>query len=137
MSSTNQIEPLYVLDTHALFWYLTGDVRLSPRVKLLFEAAERGETRMVVSAISIAELYYAHQKRKMATDFAKIYTDLELKPYLRIVPFNAEDVLDFKHDSAVPEMHDRIIVGLTRRLGAPLITLDPQIVAANLVKIVW
>jgi hypothetical protein len=46
-------------------------------------------------------------------------------------------VLNFDAESAVPEMHDRIITWLARRLGAPLLTHDPQITASNLVQIVW
>lgn len=46
-------------------------------------------------------------------------------------------VLDFDRDHQVPEMHDRIIVGLSRRLGAPLIASDPKIVLAGLTSIVW
>jgi hypothetical protein len=45
--------------------------------------------------------------------------------------------VDLKKDAAVPEMRDRMITGLARRLGVPLITSDPQIVAAHLVQIVW
>lgn len=50
---------------------------------------------------------------------------------------SAKDVLDFERDAAVREMHDRIIVGLARRLNAPLLTADSQIAAANLTSIVW
>jgi hypothetical protein len=34
-------------------------------------------------------------------------------------------------------MHDRIVTGLARRIGAPLLTSDPLILAAKLVDIVW
>ena len=49
----------------------------------------------------------------------------------------ADDVLDFQQTAAVPEMHDRIIAGVARRLRAPLIASDPLIIAANIVTIVW
>jgi hypothetical protein len=47
------------------------------------------------------------------------------------------DVLSFDQDAAVPEMHDRMIVGLARRLGARCISRDPLIVNSGLVSVVW
>ena len=43
------------------------------------------------------------------------------------------DVLDLDLDSAVPEMHDRLIVGSARRIGAKLLTVDKQIISSRLV----
>jgi len=51
--------------------------------------------------------------------------------------FASGDVLDFDHDAAVPEMHDRIIVGLARRLGASCISRDPLVVSSGLAPVVW
>lgn len=47
-----------------------------------------------------------------------------------------DNILDFDHDAAVLEMHDRIIAGLARRSNAPLITSDSQITASALVTVV-
>ena len=45
--------------------------------------------------------------------------------------------MSFKQDQNVPEMHDRIIAGLARRLGVPLIASDPKIVEAGVATLVW
>ena len=50
---------------------------------------------------------------------------------------DAEDILDFERDTSVSEMHDRIIVGVARRLGVPLLTADRNITASGLIEIVW
>jgi PIN domain nuclease of toxin-antitoxin system len=126
-----------VVDTNALIWYLTSDRKLGTQARQVFEAAERGETRLVLSAIAIAELYYANKKNGWFPDFQHMYQQLRSKPQFRLIPFTADQVADFDADSAVPEMHDRIIAGLARRLGAPLITADPLIASANVVQIVW
>lgn len=136
-SIPTDLEPLYVVDTHALIWYLLNDKKLSVRAKSLFEAAEQHHLMLIVSAIVLAELYYANGKFQWFPDFRVLYNDLISKPYLRFVPFDGQQVLDFDHDYLVPEMHDRIITGLARRLNAPLITSDPLITRANLVTIEW
>jgi PIN domain nuclease of toxin-antitoxin system len=120
-----------------LLWYLTKDKKLSPRASAVFTAAEKGETQIVISAIVIAELFYANEKWRLFNDFAATLRDVLSRPYFQFVHFTAHDVFDFATDRAVREMHDRIIAGLARRLGVPMITADPNIVAANLVEIVW
>jgi predicted nucleic acid-binding protein len=137
MTSSKMIDPVYVVDTHALIWYLTNDMKLGQQATLIFEAAERGETRLYISAIVAAEMYYADKKWHFFDNFAQVYNEMKTKPYFRFVSFLADEVLDFDKDIAVLEMHDRIIAGLARRLGAPLLTSDPEIKAANLVPIVW
>lgn len=136
-SSGMKIEPIYVVDTHALIWYLTNDRKLGKQATTVFAGAERGETRLVVSVVVVAEMYYANKKHKWFADFNATYQMLRTKPYFRFVHFKSDHVLDFDKDVSVPEMHDRIIAGLARRLGVPLVASDPQITAANIVKVVW
>jgi predicted SprT family Zn-dependent metalloprotease len=38
------LEPIYVVDTHALVWYLLGSQKLSVRAKTIFQAAEQNQT---------------------------------------------------------------------------------------------
>jgi hypothetical protein len=53
------------------------------------------------------------------------------------VAFHENVVLDFDRDQAIPEMHDRIIVGLARTLRAPLITSDVVIRQSGIVQVEW
>ncbi len=129
--------PAYVLDTHALVWYLTADHKLSPRASVIFEAAEQGHTQLIISAIVIAELFFANAKWNLFADFNALFADLRTRPYFQFVDFTPADVLDFARDQAVPEMYDRIITGLARRLGMPWLTRDPQITAAGHVEVIW
>jgi predicted nucleic acid-binding protein len=132
-----QIEALYVVDTNALIRYLMHDKKLGKQAGEIFGAAERGETRLILSAISLAELYYANRKHRWFHDFAEVYQKLKVSPFFRFVPFKPDQILDFDRDASVPEMHDRIIAGLPRRVGAPLIASDPLIVQPNIVQTVW
>ncbi len=137
MSSSETIKPLYVTDTHSLYWYLTTDKKLSKTASAIFDAAEDEQTQIVISAIVIAELYWLNKKWKSFEDFSAIYQELQERPEFLFKPLLPEEILDFDAHSAVSEMHDRIIAGLARRLDVPLITIDPQITAAGLVEIIW
>jgi len=136
-SPTTTLEPFYVVDTHALIWYLLNDKKLSKQAKAIFQAADQNQTLLIISAIVIAELYDANVKNNWFADFAKLYNDITSKPFLRFTPVDHTHVLDFMQDTAIPEMHDRIIAGVARRLSAPLISSDPLITVAGIVKIVW
>jgi PIN domain nuclease of toxin-antitoxin system len=132
-----RIEPLYVVDTHALIWYLQGSHRLGPQAHAVFQAAELGQTRILVSAIVLAEMYYVNQKHGIFSDFPTTYRDIVRQPYFRLVPFVSDDVLDFSRDDDVPEMHDRMIAGLARRLNAPIITVDSAIAQSSGIVTIW
>ena len=127
----------FVVDTHALFWYLTDDSRLGNDASAVFDQAEQGLAFIHIPSIVIAELYFLVRKHRAAMDFGPQILQLESAPQFILTPFDAEDVLDFDRDSAVKEMHDRIIVGVARRLDAPLLTKDKNIIQSNLVNVVW
>ena len=137
-TTTTSLEPLYCVDTHALIWYLLNDKKLSVRAKAVFEAAENNQTLLVMSAIVLAELYYANVKNKWFADYGKLHADLISRPYMRFVPVDHLHIAEFAQDEIIPEMHDRIIAGVARRLRAPLITFDPLIISSAIVTtIVW
>jgi hypothetical protein len=55
----------------------------------------------------------------------------------RFVDFKATDVLQFDALLAIPEMHDRIVVGVARALGLPLLTRDQSILHSGVVQTIW
>ncbi len=136
-SSAARIEPLYVVDTHALIWYLTGDIKLSARALSILRAAEHGNTQLILPAIVLAEMYYANAKNKWFESYRAVYTALLETAYFTTVPLDAYQILEFERDAVIPEMHDRIIAGVARRLSAPLITADPLIIASGVVVTDW
>lgn len=135
MSLPVTIDNIHVVDTNALYWYLTRNRKLSKAAKAIFEAAQQRETVLVVSVIVLAELYWINKKLN-GLDFAATYADLKARPYFQIVDYQTEDVLDLDKNPDL-EMHDRMIVGLARKLTAPLITSDGLITASGLVTVLW
>ncbi len=127
----------YVADTHALFWYLIASPRLGAKALSAFKEAERGEALIYLPAIVFAELYYLNEKLRLPLDFASGMNLLRQGGQFIFVSFEAEDALEFDNDSAVPEMHDRMIVGVARRLNATCISLDLSITQSGLVNTIW
>ncbi len=47
----------FVTDTHALFWYLTGDSKPGKNASKIFKKAAKGKACIVIPAIVLAGLY--------------------------------------------------------------------------------
>ena len=127
----------YIVDTHALIWYFSDSPRLGDRARSVFTRGDSGETILYIPSIALAELYYANVKNGSPIDFDEMYRTLNESDQFLFVDFVESDVLEFGADSKVTEMHDRMIVGVARRLKAPLITIDKNITQSGLVEIVW
>jgi hypothetical protein len=82
-------------------------------------------------------MFYADKKWKLFDNFEEIYAGLKKQPHFRFLALEPDHVLDFTEDAAVPEMPDRIIAGLARRLGVPLLTNDPLITTAGGARTEW
>jgi PIN domain nuclease of toxin-antitoxin system len=128
---------LYVADTHALFWYLTASPRLGAGAKRAFDEGTAGAATILIPSIALAELYFVNLKMGKPLDFAEVYEAFASAEQFEFVPFVSVDTLDSDADESVPEMHDRMIVGVTRRTGAVCMTRDTQIVPSQLVKTIW
>lgn len=126
-----------VADTHALFWYLTADRKLGAGALAAFQAAESGHGVIYVPSLVVAELYYLLARLNRLAEFAGLYHPLAAAPHIRFVAFRGEDVEQFDSLNGIPEMHDRIIAGVARRLGVPCLTRDPLVINSGLVATVW
>ena len=127
----------YVTDTYSLLWYSINSSFLGKKASAVFDEAELNSALIYIPSIVFAELYFLNTKQKHSIDFAVEFQKIKQSSQFILTAFEPEDVLDFDKDSAVKEMHDRIIVGAARRLNAPLLTKDQNITASGLVKIVW
>jgi PIN domain nuclease of toxin-antitoxin system len=62
-----------VADTHTALWHLYDDSRLSSRAREYIDQAARIRRKIVVSTISLAEIVYLIEKRRLP---ASAYDDL-------------------------------------------------------------
>ena len=55
----------YVVDTHALAWFVSEDKRLSPRATQILSQAEAGEVQVLIPTLVLAELTHIAQKKRV------------------------------------------------------------------------
>lgn len=127
----------YVTDTHALFWYLTQDKRLGRKANEAFQKAVKGEAIIWIPTIVMAELFWILEKQDRTNVFFELFEKLEIAQQFEFVDFTITDVLLFDELSNIPEMHDRIIASVAKKLDVPCLTKDEEIRQGNLVKTIW
>ena len=126
-----------VSDTHLLFWQLTATPRLGAKAKTAFDTVAAGDATIIVPVIVLADLYFLNEKAGQPVYFNATWRRLELSPQFVLAPMAPKDVLDFAVDVAVPEMHDRIVAGLARRLGVACLTRDEALIGSARIDTVW
>ena len=131
---------MIVLDTQTLVWWTTKPEFLSKRALRKIEA-EAKKGKLLISSISILEIYLLVKKKKIgfSVDIDTWLATIEKSSDFEFVPVDnriaAKSVTlpePFHNDPA-----DRIIVATARESGATLITSDARIRKYPHVQSVW
>ena len=129
-----------VADTHAALWFLFGDPRLTITAKSFFESAARGRRKIALAPISLAEVVYLVEKRRLpASAFDDLVAALRNPNHvLKEAPFTLDVVGAMRQvpRDAAPDMPDRIVAATAVYLGVPVISRDGQI-RASFVQTIW
>ena len=126
-----QDSPLrFVVDTHALWWYLKYPERLPAAAGAIFRLAETGHATIIVPAIAIAELYF------LSVRVNEPFSPTDLLEDLDSASGRAQlEKLDAFPE--IPEMHDRLIAAESMVFDAPVVTRDETLSRSSQVETVW
>ena len=127
----------YMADTHSLLWAFHKPRKLGEGARLAFEAIANGESTLLIPVIVLAELIFTVENKPVQADLDKILSAIQNSPNIEYVDFDYESALQLRDLTAIPEMHDRIIVAAAIEYEATLITFDETISKSGLVKVVW
>lgn len=121
----------WVVDTHALIWYLEDSDRLGQTARNAFDACDRGEAVIYVPTICLVELVYLCEKGRVPTDLLA-HLENELRTGGSGLQFSdlsrevASAVAQIPRNE-VPDLPDRVIAATALHLGLPLISRDRKI----------
>jgi PIN domain nuclease of toxin-antitoxin system len=129
-----------IADTHTALWYLFDDERLSIAAGDFIDQAAAAGRRIVVSSISLAEIVYLIEKKRLP---ANAYTDLKAAladpgHVFKEAPITVEivDAMRQVLRAEVPDMPDRIVAATAVYFGAPVISRDGRIRSSSVLT-VW
>jgi PIN domain nuclease of toxin-antitoxin system len=130
----------YILDTHALIWFLEGNPRLGANAKALLSEPT---SKLVLPAIALAEsIWIVSRSRTSIPSVEALLQAISDDVRVVIYPLDRAIIEQTVQLSAINEMHDRQIVATALLIQAQgeqvaLLTCDQNITATNLVAIVW
>ncbi len=127
---------MYVIDAHALLWYITNDDKLGKKAREVMERIDGGEDIGVIPSIVILESLYVAEKYGFKDSFVKIYKNMKVSQNYFIHPLTTEIIdicMTLPHEI---ELHDRIIMATAKYFNAPIITKD-EIIKKYESNIVW
>jgi PIN domain nuclease of toxin-antitoxin system len=127
-------------DTHAVLWSLFDPAKLSATALQALTDTQTAGGRILVSTITLIEIKYLVEKRKIAPAMlAGLWATItDPNEPLATVPLT-EDVaraLDKIPRGIVPDMPDRIIAATALAHGLTLVTADAKLHAAP-IRTVW
>jgi PIN domain nuclease of toxin-antitoxin system len=130
----------HVVDAHALIWYLSNDSSLG---QTAMSVLDDPESVLILPTIAWAEICWTVAKgRTNVASLSDLYREVGSDPRITFEPLDREIVELAQTLDRIGEMHDRQIAAcalrrIMRGEQAALITRDPNIIAANVVPIVW
>lgn len=125
---------IYIVDTHAVVWFLEANKRLGRRAKKTLESAD---SQIVIPTIVLAEIKFLYAKRRIRTGVQQVSNRL----------LTARNCISYPLDEAIIskmpptlEIHDAILVATALLLQETLqedvtvITRDERIIESRLVN---
>jgi PIN domain nuclease of toxin-antitoxin system len=127
----------YMADTHSLLWAFHKPRKLGEEARRAFEEIANGESTLLIPVIVLAELIFTVEHKPVQADLDKILSAIQNSPNIEYIDFDYESALQLRDLTAIPEMHDRIIVAAAIEYEATLITFDETISQSGLVNVIW
>lgn len=127
----------YVLDTHALVWYLTGDARLGAAAQRILND---DKNQLIVPAIVLAEAKHIADRKRVPMPFNEIVQAIVSMPQCTVLPL---DIFTVSRLPAELDIHDSLIVATALYChdffddDMAILTNDLAITNSGLVPVVW
>lgn len=131
-----------VTDTHALVWFANNQHnKLGEGARRIFAAADRKDGSGLVTVPTavlheISSLLIAN-KVQLNVNFADWVRDLDRHGFFPIIDVTADMVVASHSFQGITDPFDRLIMGCSRLIDQPLLTVDERITESNLVEVVW
>jgi PIN domain nuclease of toxin-antitoxin system len=124
----------YVVDTHALAWYLDNDPRLGSQAEAILDNAD---IRLIIPSIILAEIKYLAHKGRLTQTLEEVLRVINSDPRCIIYP------IDLSVVNKAPlglDIHDGLIIGtalVQREIVSGILTRDEAIASSSLVPTLW
>ncbi|MCK5057351.1 MAG: type II toxin-antitoxin system VapC family toxin [Candidatus Aminicenantes bacterium] len=126
----------YLLDTNAIVRHFAQISKLGKKAKEIISRAEKDQHQLFVSIISLMEIMYLSEKKRIPLTLDEIINDLNKKECYSIVEFDVE-ILKKAASFHFYELHDRLILATAMVLGMPIISSDKKFDSVEDIEVIW
>ncbi len=127
---------MYLADTMAVVRYFAGE-RLGQQAAQLFREADEGQHIIFISAITLMEILYLSEGRRVKLGPAALLTRIADSSNYAVLPMDEQVVLAAVGLGDVGELHDRMIAATAKHHKLPLITNDPILAQSKHITTLW
>ncbi|BBC24120.1 type II toxin-antitoxin system VapC family toxin [Pseudanabaena sp. ABRG5-3] len=127
----------YLVDTHALAWFIAADKRLSALAEHILNQAQEGEVQILIPTLVLAELTHIAEKGKVKVSVEEILQQINRGDGFMVVAF---DFSVFQAMLSLPkewDIHDRVIAATASYYQTTLITRDEMLRESSKIKTLW
>ena len=130
----------YVIDTHALIWFLEGNKRLGTQAQAILSHLT---SQLVLPAIALAEAAWIVERRKTSIPSVNaLFNAINSDSRIAVYPLDLTIINQTLSLLTIHEMHDRQIVATAMILQnqgetVALLTCDGNITASDVISVIW
>jgi len=130
----------YVIDTHALIWFLEGNQRLGTQAQAILSNLD---SQLVLRAIALAEAAWIVERGKTSIPSVNaLFNAINNDPRIAVYPLDSNIINQTLSLLSINEMYARQIVATAMILQnqgetVALLTCDRNITASGVISIIW
>ncbi|MBI3600183.1 MAG: PIN domain-containing protein [Nitrospinae bacterium] len=126
----------YLADTVTIIRHFSETGSIGKRVISILDDTEQGKNHLYISVISIVEIMYLSEKRRIKINLAETLNIINNSANYSIVDLTPNIVIIAKNIK-FPELHDRLIIATAKFLEIPILTSDKEIYKIDGIKVIW
>jgi len=126
----------YLADTVTVIRHFSETGRIGKKAKTILDAADQGKHHIYISVISMVEIMYLSEKKRIRIDLAETQAMIRDSTNYSIVDLTP-DIVTRAQEIKFPELHDRLIIATASYLKVPILTSDKRIREIDDVETIW
>lgn len=123
----------YLLDTVTMVRHFAETGKLGRKAQKILNSTEN---TYVISVISLMEVLYLSEKRRIGIDLKETLNRIEHSSLYSIVDLTP-DILKVANDLIFYELHDRLILSTAKWLDISIISSDEKFKQVNGIQVLW
>lgn len=126
----------YLADTVTVIRHFSETGKIGKRAFEIINAIERGDHHCYISTISLVEILYLSEKRRIDISLEKTLEKINGSENYSVISLTAQ-IVKLAESIDFPEIFDRLIISTAKYLKIPILTSDKKISSANFIETVW